>query len=100
MQHELVQASLYAADDLAARGIGIFIVCKAECQEAVPEISLEAVGPGQVHQLVGRGVEIRRCRADPSFRFPAEDAAEPAEQVFVLEVAVEDKIVDVHSFPF
>ena len=100
MQHQVVQASLYAAHDLAARGIGIFIVCKAECQETVPEISLEAVGPGKIHQLVGRGVEIRRRRADPPLCLPAEDAAEPAEQVFVLKIAVEDQIVDVHSFPF
>ena len=100
VQHQVVQAAFDAADDLAACRIGIFIVGKAEGQEAVPEIPLKAVGPGKVHQLVGRGVEIRRRRADPPLRLPAEDAAEPAEQVFVLEVAVEDQIVDVHSFPF
>ena len=47
---------------LAGSAVGILVVGQAEGQKAVPQISLEAVGGRQLHQLAGETVRELRLR--------------------------------------
>ena len=62
LERHLVDGAGHGSHDLAGSAVGILVVGQAEGQEAVPQISLEAVGGRQLHQLAGETVRELRLR--------------------------------------
>ena len=62
LKRHLVDGAGHGAHDLAGSAVGILVVGQAEGQKAVPQISLEAVGGRQLHQLAGETVRELRLR--------------------------------------
>ena len=60
---KLAQAAADRSDDLAGCAVGIFIVCHAERQETMPQVSAESIGHCQIDELARACIRIRACLA-------------------------------------